>query len=133
MPSSTTLAPSEIVLVHGDRFAEAKRPIAFFTGRTTLLDGRSCVSSKQLVANMIKAALLAHEQAGGIRLEIEGVGNQHPDAATSLVIVSTGKLADWPRATLEARLLLNERRSVADVVFDWLGEDSRYPWDRAAE
>ena len=133
MPPLTTLAPSEIVLVHGDRFAEAKRPIALFPGRTTLLDGSSCVSSKQLVANMLKAALLAHEQAGGIRFEIEDAGSQHLDAAASLMVVPTGKLADWPRATLEARLLLNERRSVADVVFDWLGEDSRDPWDRAAE
>jgi hypothetical protein len=133
MPSPTTLAPSEIVLLHGDRFAEAKRPIALFTGRTTLLDGRSCVSSKQLVANMLKAALLAHEQAGDIRFEIGDAGNQHPDAAASLMVVPTGKSADWPRATLEARLVLNERRSVADVVSDWLAEDSRNPWDRAAE
>src|SRR5215831_2221497 len=109
MPSLITLVPSEVVLVHGECFAEAKRPIALFTGRTTLLDGRSCVSSKQLVANMLKAALLAHEQAGGIRFEIEDAGNQHPDAAASLMVVPTGKLADWPRATLEARLLLNER------------------------
>ena len=102
-------------------------------GMTTLPDGRSCVSSKQLVANMLKAALLAHEQAGGIRLEIEDEGNQHPGAAASLVVVPTGKLVEWPPATLEARLLLIGRRSVADVVFDWLGEDSRDPWDRAAE
>jgi len=133
MPSPTTLAPSEIVLIHGDRFAEAKRRIALFTGRTTLLDGRSCVSSRQLVANMLQAALLAHEQAGGIRFEIEDAGKQRPDAAVSLIVAPTGKLTDWPRATLEARLLLNERRSVADVVFDWLGQGSRDPWDRAAE
>jgi len=78
MPSPTTLAPSEIVLIHGDRFAEAKRRIALFTGRTTLLDGRSCVSSRQLVANMLQAALLAHEQAGGIRFEIEDAGSSVP-------------------------------------------------------
>src|SRR5450631_2253506 len=98
MPPLTTLTPSEIVLVHGDRFAEAKRPIALFTGKTTLLDGSSCVSSKQLVMNMLKAALLAHEQAGSIRFEIEDTGNQQPDAAASLRVIPTGKLADWPHA-----------------------------------
>ena len=40
---------------------------------------------------------------------------------------------EWPPATLEARLVLDRRASVADIVFDWLGEDSRDPWDRAAE
>jgi hypothetical protein len=82
---------------------------------------------------MLQAALLAHEQAGGIRFEMENAGKQHPDAAAPRMVVPTGKWTDWPRATLEARLLLNERHSVADVVFDWLGEDSRNPWDRAAE
>jgi len=133
MPPLTTLTPSEIVLMRGDRFAEAKRPIALFTGRTTLLDGSFCVSSKQLVTNMLKAALLAHEQAGSIQFEIEDAGNQQRDAGALLMVIPTGKLADWPHATLEARLLLSERRSVADVVVDWLGEDSRDPWDRAAE
>ncbi len=53
MPPLTALTPSEIVLLHGARFAEAKRPIILFTGTTTLLDGRSCVSSRQLVTNML--------------------------------------------------------------------------------
>jgi hypothetical protein len=129
VPSPTTLAPSEIVLVHGNRFAEAKRPIRFFTGRTILLDGKSCVSNRQLATNMLKAALLAHEQDGSIQFEIEGAGS----TVVSLMVVPTGKSPDWPRAVLESRLLLDEKRGVADTVFDWLGEDSDDPWGRAAE
>ena len=128
MPPPTSLTPSEIVLVHGNRFAEPKRPVSLFSGRTTLLDGKSCVSSRQLATNMIKAALLAHEERGGIRFEMEGEGT---DAC--LMIVPTGRETDWPRATLESRLPLDERLSVADIVFDWLGEDSDDPWGRAAQ
>ena len=93
MPPPTSLTPGEVVLVHGNRFAEAKRPIPLlfsgfsgFSSRTTLLDGKSCVSSRQLATNMLKAALLAHEQQGGVRLEMEGEGT-----AASLMIVPTGR------------------------------------------
>jgi hypothetical protein len=102
-------------------------------GITSLLDGRSGVSSRQLVTNMIRAALLAHEQEGSIRFEIEDAKSQGLHASDSLVVVPTGKSVEWPPATMEARLLLDQRASVADIVFDWLGEDSRDPWDRAAE
>ena len=102
-------------------------------GITSLLDGRSGVSSRQLVTNMIRAALLAHEQEGSIRFEIEDAKSRGLHASDSLVVVPTGKSVEWPPATLEARLVLDRRASVADIVFDWLGEDSRDPWDRAAE
>src|SRR5262245_7306279 len=102
-------------------------------GNTPLLDGRSGVSSRQLVTNMIRAALLAHEQEGSIRFEIEDAKSQGLHASDSLVVVPTGNSVEWPPATMEARLLLDQRASVADIVFDWLGEDSSDPWDRAAE
>jgi hypothetical protein len=127
MPSPASFTPSETVLVHGSRFAEAKRRIPLFTGRTILLDGRTCVSSRQLVMKMLKAALLADEHEGGVRFEIDG-----SDAAASLIVVPV-ESADWAPATLESRLLLDERRSVTDIVFDWLGEDSIDPWGRAAQ
>jgi len=100
---------------------------------TLLLDGRTGVSSKQLVANTLKAALLAHEQANTIQFEINEETKPHLRGSRSLVVVPTGKTGDWPHATLESRLLLDRRATVADIVFDWLGEDSGNPWDRAAE
>src|SRR5438874_1851638 len=85
------LTPSEIVLVRGERFADAKRPIALLPGRTTLLDGSACVRSKQLVTTMLAAALLAQQQAGSIRLEIQDAADQAGDAAASLMVVPTGR------------------------------------------
>jgi len=140
MPSPTALTPSEIVLVHGDRFAEKKSALASFVGAATLLDGASRVSRRQLVTNMIKAALLAHEQEHGIHFKIEdagklGAGGLEKSVVHSsrLAVTPTGTPADWPRATLESRLALNERARVADIVFNWLGEDSSDPWRRAVE
>ena len=128
MSSPSQLTSSEIVLVHGKCFANRKWPIG-----TALLDGGSGVSGKQLVTNMLKAALLAHEQADTIRFEIEEGGKQNLHASRSLVVIPTGKTVDWPHATMESRLLLERTATVADIVFDWLGEDSSDPWDRAAE
>jgi hypothetical protein len=102
-------------------------------GITLLLDGKTGVSSQQLVSNMVKAALLAHEQAGSIRLEIEQEKVRGMMSSDSLVVVPTRKEVEWPANTLEARLLLNRRASVSEIVFDWLGEESTDPWDRGAE
>lgn len=101
-------------------------------GITLLLDGKTGVSSQRLVSNMLKAALLAHEQAGTISLEIEEETLLGVVSSNSLVVMPTGKKMEWPPATLEARLLLNQRATVSEIVFDWLGEDSTDPWDRAA-
>lgn len=99
---------------------------------TLLLDGKTGVSAKELVSNMLKAALLAHEKAGTIRLETEE--HTSKDSRTvALIAVPTGKTIEWPPATLESRLLLDKRACVSDLVFDWLYEDSKDPWMRAAE
>ena len=98
---------------------------------TLLLDGKTKVASDQLVSSMIKAALLAHEQSGSIRLEFDV--NASGRKSKSLMVVPTGPVKEWPPATLEARLSVNRRAQVSDVIFDWLGEESNDPWDRAAE
>jgi hypothetical protein len=102
-------------------------------GATLLLDGKSAVSSQQLVCNMLKAALLAHERAGTIRLETTEKTVLGVMRSNSLVLVPTGREVDWPSTTLEARLMVSQRANVSDVVFDWLGEESADPWGRAAE
>jgi hypothetical protein len=100
---------------------------------TPLLDGQTEVSSQQLVSDMLKVALLAHEQAGTVRFETEEKMVLGVKRSSSLVIVPTEKEIEWPSTTLEARLLLNRRANVSDVVFDWLAEESTDPWGRAAE
>jgi hypothetical protein len=97
----------------------------------TLLDGKTAVASDQLVSNMLKAALLAQEQSGVIRLEFDGTPGG--GKSNSLMIVPTGAKKEWPPATMEARLLVSRPASVADIVFDWLAEESNDPWHRAAE
>ena len=54
---------------------------------------------------MLQAALLAQEQAGGIRFEIEDAGKQRPDAAVSLMVAPTGKLTD--RGGVPASVLIH--------------------------
>jgi hypothetical protein len=109
---------SEFALIQGLHLVDANKPI-----RVGAVD-------RQPVTNAIKAALLAREQDGSIRMEIE---NQSADRAGSLMIVPTERWADWPRATMESRLVLDRKGAVADIVFEWLGDDSSSPWAQAAE
>ncbi len=133
MASANKLTPSEVALIQDLHFVEANKRIKFPRSETILFGFRLGVSDKQPVTNMIKAALLAREQDGSIRLEIESAESRPVDEAGLLMVVPTGNSADWPRATMESRLLLDRKGAVADIVFDWLGDDSPAPWSYAAE
>jgi hypothetical protein len=115
---ATKLTPSEFALIQGLHLVDANKPI-----RVGAVD-------RQPVTNAIKAALLAREQDGSIRMEIE---DQSLDRAGSLMIVPTERSADWPSATMESRLVPDRKSAVTDIVFDWLGDDSLWPWALVAE
>ena len=85
---------------------------------TILLDRKTPANSRILIGKMLKAAFLAREETGDIQLEMEG---------EMLVAIPTGSESDWPRASLEARLACTDKRSVEDIVFDWISEQSRDP------
>jgi hypothetical protein len=133
MASAKKLTPSEFALIHELRLEEADKPIKFPRSVTILFGFRLGDFDKQPVTNMIKAALLAREQDGSIRLEIQSAEWRPIDEAGLLMVVPTGNSADWPPATMESRLLLDRKGAVADIAFDWLGDDSPAPWAYAAE
>ncbi|HEX2093987.1 MAG TPA: hypothetical protein VHG28_16410 [Longimicrobiaceae bacterium] len=58
--------PTELVLLHGDRFAGEA---GMLRGKEELLTGAGKVSADQLAEAVLAALLLGSEQAGGIRLE----------------------------------------------------------------
>ena len=108
------LAPSEMVLLYGERFTTAQ----VLLGRTgdpqvELLHADVKVSAPQLGQAILAVALLANDRAGAVRLD--------PRESTSLFgLRSTDSLfADplharvkWPAATLEATIL-----SLADQLY----------------
>lgn len=69
-------------------------------------------------------AFLAREEAGDIVLELrEG----------TLHAVPTEHVTEWPPATLEARLATAGADTVEEIVFRWLADLSRNPWDRVLQ
>ena len=73
---------------------------------------------------MIRAALLANEQDGVIKLLIQNSDHR-------LVIVPTGNKPDWPAYTLEDRIVPDKKAFVSDVVKNWILEKSVSPSNRA--
>jgi hypothetical protein len=82
------------------------------------------LSDRELLIAVLKAALLASEHSGEIRLSV---------ARHALMIVLAGEAATWPNASLESRLRVNESREVGEVVAEWLRQDSQDPWALGVE
>ncbi len=126
--STSTLSPSEVVLLRGDVFADKGGML----DKVTLLDGQKDVSAKQLAHALFAVALLANEEAGALHLEAR------PKKAlfglrtvTSLFAVPVSASVEWPAGSLEAKILdVASRRKepeVADVLTDVMAEDSPSP------
>ncbi len=91
------LTPSEVVLLHGERFAT--RAIA---GNVTVPGTDRTVAADRLATAILSAAFLANEEADAIRFEVGerarwlGLGSR-----TALFVVPDGPDPEWPRHTLE--------------------------------
>lgn len=126
--TSTTFAPSELVLLFGDRFAG---PGGRSKGKEELLSGSGVVAPGDLAESVLLVGLLALEQAGLIRLE--------PRIKKSLFglikrptvfAVATGAGRTWPVGSIEPRLLAalgGGEADVSDVVYRFFGEDHPSP------
>ena len=131
------LAPSELVLLNGDRFAGKSR-----IGNVKLPQNGAIVSAGDLGQVILGAALLACEKAAVIRLEVRKkktlLGLRKVD---SLYVVPLKNKDRWPKHSLESEIyslavrLRDEKDSneVANIIHDWLGENSASPWQRAVE
>jgi len=123
-----TFAPSELVLLLGDRFAGAG---SFTQGKEELLTGAATVAQNELAREVLTVALLAMEHAGEIRIAVEkrkallGLTTRQ-----ALVAEATGSRAAWPAGSLEGELreaIGGSASEVYDVVHRWLGNDMASP------
>jgi|GEM_PF-1937937 len=106
------LTPSEVVLLHGERFAT--RSIA---GNVTVPGTDRTVAADQLTTAILSATLLANEDAGAIRFEVgERARWLGLRSRTALFVVPDGPAPEWPRGTLEWAIptFLLEMGSVED-------------------
>jgi hypothetical protein len=127
MPN-TTFAPSELVLLFGDRFAGAG---SFTQGKEELLTGTGTVARNELAQSVLAVALLAMEEVGEIRMTQEkrkallGLTSKQ-----TVVAEATGSRAAWPAGSLEGELretINGSRPEVWEVVSRWIGTDMKSP------
>lgn len=125
---STTFAPSELVLLFGDRFVGEG---SFTRGKEELLTGAGVVAQNDLAREVLALALLAMEQCGEIRVFLETrkalLGLVKREV---LVAEATGSRAAWPAGSLEGELretINGSRSEVFAVVHRWLGNDMASP------
>jgi hypothetical protein len=138
MPSATvnkevaTFAPSELVLLNGDRFARKSR-----TGNVKLPKNGASVSAVDLGMVMLASAMLTSEKSLAIRLDVRKkktlLGLRKVDA---LFAEPLDDLEQWPENSLERQIWKisehlradNNKHEVENVVKKWLGRDSNSPW-----
>lgn len=143
MPATTMnlevakLAPSELVLLNGDRFAGKSR-----IGNVKLPQNGATVSAEDLGQIILATALLACEKASVIRLEVRKkntlLGLRKVDA---LYVDPLKNMDDWPKHSLESEIYslavrLRDDKSnnkVTNIIHEWLGENSGSPWQQAIE
>lgn len=97
--ATDVLTPSEVVLVHGERFSKPEK------NGYTVPRGGAVVDSDTLGNVALQAALLANEQAGAIRLE-EGTEKRIFGLFKSKVIraVLGASEPEWPEGSFEAQI-----------------------------
>jgi hypothetical protein len=128
MSQSTAFAPSERVLLFGDRFVGEG---SFTRGKEELLTGAGTVAHDDLAREVLTLALLAMEHSGEIRIFRETrkalLGLMKRE---TVVAEATGSRAAWPAGSLEGELretINGSRPEVSEVVSRWLGNDMESP------
>lgn len=126
--AATTFAPSELVLLFGDRFAG---PATMTTGKEELLSGTGTVAADDVAESVLLVALLSLEQAGLVRLEPRVKKSLFGLVKRPTVFaVATGAGRTWPVGSIEPRLLAalaGGEADVSDVVYRFFGEDHSSP------
>lgn len=116
--------PSELVLLHGEKFAEPAKWGRDFA--VELLDGDVKVGADGLFKNLFAAAVLANEEAGAIRLVPRKVKAFLGQRETLFAEPGDGAPA-WPAPSLEAEivaLVRGEPIKVEDLAHAVLRVDS---------
>jgi hypothetical protein len=128
MQSASAFAPSELVLLFGDRFVGEG---SFTRGKEELLTGAGTVAQDDLAREVLTLALLAMEHSGEIRIvrqtrkALLGLMKRE-----TVVAEATGSRAAWPAGSLEGELretINGSRPEVSEVVHRWLESDMVSP------
>ncbi len=128
------LTPSELVYLHGDKFAQK----AGVFNKIKLMHVDLSVNDAQLVQMAVAAAFLANEQAGVVRLELRSKKALFGLASVqALYAEPCGVQHRWPEQTLEALFPTYAERFKAEkntnevysILYAWMKEDCMSPFD----
>ncbi len=143
MPATVTkngevgLAPSEMVLLNGERFASRAR-----FGNVKLPQSGEGVSAKELGTILLATAFLAAERACAVRLDVREkktlFGLRKVD---TLYAEPLDSHVAWPKNCLESQIYVladklrrdQNRHEVANIIYIWLGHDTNSPWHTAVD
>jgi hypothetical protein len=125
------LAPSELVLLRGERFASKA-----LLGNVQLLLSEESVSVAKLGEAILAAAFLACHAAGSIRLETRQKKTMFGLRKVERLLATPADVSiSWPAGCVETTIVELSRRyagedehEVRNIVFRWLAQDHVNPW-----
>ena len=130
-PTAPAFAPSEMVILFGDRFV----PEAGMLGsKEEVLTSGVKVSSEALMAAAMKAALYAVHRSGAARLDLRAAKAMFGLMNTTRLFLLPGSgTGSFPAGTLEAALVEAAllEQEVVDVLSHFIGEEASNPPQRA--
>ena len=129
--TDTMFAPSELVILFGDRFAPQAGMLA---SKEEVMTSGVKVNSEKLMNAAIKAALYAVHRSGAGRLEIRAGTALFGLRKTQNVFLLQGTgTASFPQGSLEAYLVeaVAMEQEVEDVLKAYIGEETSNPPQRA--
>lgn len=123
------LTPSEVVLLHADQFVGEGTMLK--GGNWTSLTTGAKVGYLELTQTLLTAALLANEQAGAVRLQMQPKKAMLGLKSKNVAMVEYVQDAQWPEGTLEWICVEGMRgqkpREAEDLFTGMLLMDSTYP------
>jgi hypothetical protein len=140
LDTTKTLAPSEVIVLHGAAFAEPKRGLSLHDVDFELVQEGKKVSARQLGQTVLAAALIANEQVGVVRLEVREKKALFGLRKVNALYVEPGTAgSSWPANSIEAQIRPlaeatkpGKPKEVKDVVVDLLRQDTSNPWHSTA-
>jgi hypothetical protein len=129
--TDVTFAPSELVILFGDRFAPEG---GLLTSKEEVMTSGVKVSAEKLMNAAMKAAFYAVHRSGAGRLELRaGTALFGLRKTQNLFLLQGTGTASFPRGSLEAFLLeaVVMEQEVEDVLKAYIGEEVSNPPQRA--
>jgi hypothetical protein len=143
------LAPSELILLHGDKSGRTSSGalklggwVRVVTKNVRVVTKNTDAQARELGEKMLAAAFLAVEQAGAVQLEVRRQQALFGLLEVDRLYVVPGEGAtSWPSRIFESQLCQiavrlqsksrNGHNHVSEIVYDWMGRSrgkSLFPW-----